>query len=190
MESSAPAAVVHNSLGLLNQSQVLHNGKHSSEQTNGLMDVVQPTYESTYQQEHELERLHSCVQRPPGGTFKHTDLAWDRHIRVKRMGSDPRSAVPVSVAYIPWSRVDDFVKGEEARTDAPCKFICQGVTSHKHGDLRFPRWNSFSDVIRCLCNMSLDHLSACSNVTRIKQDRAFLHLTVSSTMFVDPIIGV
>ena len=152
MGSSATAAVVEYCVGLHNESQVLH---HGDEQTNGLKDVVQPTYESAYQQVHkqELQRLESCVQRPQGGTFMHTDLTWDRHIRVKRKGFDPRTPVAVSVAYIPWARVEDFVKGEEARTDAPCKFICQGTTSHKDGDLMFPRWNSYTEVIRCLCNM-------------------------------------
>ena len=162
MGSSAPVTVVPYSAELHNQSSVLHHGKHASEQTRRIMHVVQTTYESTYQQvhAHEFERLRSCVQRPQGGTFMHTDLAWDRHIRVKQVGSDPRSAVHVSVAYIPWARVEDFVKGEEARVDAPCKFICQGVTSHKHGDLRFPRWNSYSDIIRCICNMSFHPLCA------------------------------
>lgn len=154
MGSFATAAVVHNYAGLHTQSQVLHNGNHGSEQTHALMHAVQPTYESTYQQVHkqELERLHSNVQRPEGGTFMHTDLAWDRHIRMKGRGSDSRPVL-VWVAYIPWSRVEDFLKGEEARTDAPCKFVCQGATSHKHGELLFPRWNSYSDVIRCFCNM-------------------------------------
>jgi hypothetical protein len=155
MGSSATAGVVNFCAGLHTQSEVLHNGNHGSEQSNEHMHVVQPTYESTYHEVHkqELERLHACVQRPDGGTFMHTDLMWDRHIRLKGKGSDPWTPTPISVAYIPWARVEDFVKGEEARTDAPCKFVCQGKTSRKQGELMFPRWNSYSEVIRCLCNM-------------------------------------
>ena len=34
---------------------------------------------------------------------------------------------PVLVAYIPWVRGHDFVKGEETRIDGPWKFVCQGA---------------------------------------------------------------
>ena len=97
-------------------------------------DGVQPTYESTYQEVHkqDLERIRSYVQRPEPGPFTHTDVTWDRLIRVKGRRSDPTPLV--SVAYIPWARVDDFVKGEEARSDGPCKFVCQGTTFNKQGE--------------------------------------------------------
>ena len=115
---------------------------------------VDPSYESIYLQAHkgELERLRSLVQIPHAGTFMHTDLTWTPHIRLKGRGSEPRTEASVSVAYIPWARVQDFVKGEEARTDAPCKFICQGISSNEKGKLMFPRWNSYSTILRCACN--------------------------------------
>ena len=59
---------------------------------------------------------------------------------------------PVSVAYIPWARVFDFVKGEEARTDGHYKFICWGIPSNQQGKLTFPRWNSYFAIMRCVCN--------------------------------------
>jgi hypothetical protein len=66
---------------------------------------------------------------------------------------------PVSVAYIPWSRVQDFLKGEEGRPDAPYKFVCQGTPSNQEGKLAFPLWNSYSAVIRCVCNTSRNFTS-------------------------------
>ena len=128
---------------------------------------MEPTYESCYEELHkaELDRIRSFVQTPDKGTFMHSDLAWTSHMRVKGRRTDTRSLAPVSVAYIPWARVEDFVKGEEARSDAPCKFICQGAPSHDRGKLKFPRWNSYSTVRRCVCNMQLVCSSACSSVT-------------------------
>ena len=135
---------------LLSQVHVVIDGNHGNEQSNRMPLGVDPSYESTYQEVHkqDLERLRNCVQKPEAGTFTHTDLLWASHIRMKGRKSDPRIPASVSVAYIPWGRVQDFVKGEEARTDGPCKFVCQGTTSNKEGGLMFPRWNNYSAVIR------------------------------------------
>jgi hypothetical protein len=150
METFVTDVVVHSCDGLHTQLQCLQNTNHGAEQSHGLMQIVQPSYESTYQEvhKHDLERLRNCVQKPEAGTFTHTDLLWASHIRMKGRKSDPRIPASVSVAYIPWGRVQDFVKGEEARTDGPCKFVCQGTTSNKEGGLMFPRWNNYSAVIR------------------------------------------
>ena len=83
----------------------------------------------------------------------HSDLTWTRQIRLKGRWADSRTETPVSVAYIPCARVQDFVRGKEARTNAPCKFVCQGIASNEHKKLMFPRWNSYSAIIRCACNM-------------------------------------
>ena len=117
--------------------------------------ALQPSYESTYQEVHkvEFERIRGLVQTPEPGTFTHKDLTWAIQIRAKGSGEGPRSHSEVSVAYIPWVRVPDFVKGEEARIDGPCKFICQGSPSTQQGKLTFPRWNSYSTVMRCVCNV-------------------------------------
>jgi hypothetical protein len=74
---------------------------------------------------------------------------------MKGRRADPRNADTVSVAYIPWARVEDFLKGEEARSDAPCKFVCQGTPTNEKGKLMFPRWNSYSAILRSVCNMHL-----------------------------------
>jgi hypothetical protein len=189
MGPSVTDAVVHSCQGLQTQMHSLQNGMLAEEQTHGLMQAMQPSYESTYQEVHkqDLERLRSCVQRPEPGTFMHTDLLWASHIRMKGRRSDPRTPASVSVAYIPWGRVQDFVKGEEARCDAPCKFVCQGTTSNKQGDLMFPRWNSYSAVVRCLCNMSFDQDCAFFNVTTFKQVHFLLDITLSVAIIVDAI---
>ena len=120
-----------------------------------------------YQEVHKADfhRICTVVQTPNIGTFMHTNLTWACHMRVKGRRADPRTLAPVSVAYIPWARVEDFVKGEEARTDAPCKFICQGTPTNEKGKLMFPRWNSYSTIFRLACNMHSDCDTACSNVT-------------------------
>lgn len=129
--------------------------------------ALQPSYQSTYQEAHkaDFERLLALVQTPEPGIFTHKDLKWATQIRTKGFRGAPRTHSPVSITYIPWVRVNDFVKGEEARIDGPCKFICQGSPSNQQGKLMFPRWNSYSTVMRCVCNMSFEFLSASSHVT-------------------------
>ena len=167
-------------------------GEHAADQTHGAKHGVQPSYESTYQEVHklELDRIRSSVQRPQSGFFMHSDLMWTSHNRVKGRRSDPRTPALVSLAYIPWARVQDFVKGEEARTDAPCRFICQGRTFNQQGELMFPRWNSYSAIIRYLCNMSFEEHCACCTVTSFRQIRSLLQITLSRTPFVDTIPNV
>ena len=143
------------------------HGKHATERTLRHPLAVDPSYESTYREAHkgEFQRLLSLVQRPQEGNFMHTDLSWARQTRLKGRRTDPRTPAAVSVAYIPWERVQDFLRGEEARPDAPCKFVCQGTLSKKQMKLTFPRWNSYSDVIRCVCNLQFQLHFACCNVT-------------------------
>lgn len=152
--------------GVLHSSTELHSAGHVTNQSMPL--ALNPSYESTYHETHkvEFERLHSLVQIPQAGTFMHNDLTWTRQMRMKGRGSDSRTQAPVSVAYIPWARVQDFVKGEEGRTDAPCKFVCQGIAKNEEGKLMFPRWNSYSVIIRCACNMRFElHCSSCHVTT-------------------------
>ena len=147
----------------------LENRNHGAPHTHGPSQCEGPSYGSTYQEVHskELERLRSCLQRPEPGSFMHADLQWASHMRVTGRRSDPRMPAEVSIAYIPWVRVTDFLKGEEARPDAPCKFVCQGKTSNKQGALMFPRWNCYSAVIKCLCNMSFDQNYAICTCYRV-----------------------
>lgn len=148
---------------------VIRDGDHATERTLRTPLAVDPSYESTYREAHkgEFQRLLSLVQRPQAGAFMHSDLSWARQIRLKGRRSDPRTHAATSVAYIPWARVQDFLKGEEARPDAPCKFVCQGTPSNIQGKLAFPRWNSYSDVIRCVCNMQFQfHFPRCNVTTQ------------------------
>ena len=128
---------------------------------------MQPLYESVYQETHKakFQRICTLVQTPSIGTFMHTDLTWACHVRVKGRRANPRTLAPVLVAYIHWARVEDFVKGEEARSDAPCKFVCQGTPTNEKGKLMFPRWNNYSAIFRSVCNMHSHCDTACSNVT-------------------------
>lgn len=158
------------SAGLPTEVHFCQDGDHATERIVGNNMLVDPSYESTYREVHkwEFQRLLSLVQNPQAGTFSHSDLSWAREIRLKGRRGDPKTHAAVSVAYIPWARVHDFLKGEEARPDAPCKFVCQGTPLNEQGKLAFPRWNSYSAVIRCVCNMQFLFHFACSNVTTMK----------------------
>ena len=134
----------------------------------------------------EFHRICTLVQTPNIGTFAHTHLTWARHVRVKGSKADPRTYAAVSVAYIPWARVGDFLKGEEARTDAPCKFVCQGTPTNEKGKLMFPRWNSYSAIFRFVCNMHSDCYTACYNVTLSCQISSLLYMTHTVTTCCGP----
>jgi hypothetical protein len=166
-------------------TEVLRHQDHGAQQTLSMPLAVHPSYESTYREVHkgEFERLMNLVQRPPDGNFTNTDLSWARQTRVKGRRSDPRTETTVSVAYIPWERVQNFVKGEEARSDAPCKFVCQGTPSNEQGKLAFPRLNSYSMVLRCVCNLQFEFHSACSHVTALKLRYDISYLTIPSIAF-------
>jgi hypothetical protein len=96
---------------------------------------MEPSFKTVYQEVHKAEfhRIHSLVQTPNTCTFMHTDLMWASHMRVKGRRADPKTVDIVLVAYIPWARVEDFVKDEEACSDAPCKFVCQGTPTNENG---------------------------------------------------------
>jgi len=135
--------------------QLIPHGKFVSQRPPRMSNGLEPSYESAYQEVHkaDFERLRSLLQSPEPGTFMHKDLMWAIQSRAKGRRDGCRTRAPVSVAYIPWIRVHDFVRGEEARIDGPCKFVCKGSPSNEQGKLKFPRWNSYSAVMRYVCNM-------------------------------------
>ena len=182
----SPVEVAVTDVGV--HSHVHVHGEQGSEPTLCLSQYMEPSYETVYQELHKAEfhRIRSLVQTPKIGTFMHTDLMWASHMRVKGRRADPRIADTVSVAYIPWARVDDFVKGEEARTDAPCKFICQGSPTNGKGKLMFPRWNNYSAILRCVCNMQKALQCACSNVTTSSYVTTLLYMTLTENTCCPP----
>ena len=182
MGSFVTHAVVTSPIGLHSEDHVTVHGEHVLEPTLRPPQHLEPSYESTYQEVHkaEIHRIRSLVQNPNIGTFMHTDVTWASHMHTKGRRTDPRLVAPVSVAYIPWARVEDFVKGEEARTDAPCKFICQGSPTNDKGRLLFPRWNNYSAVLRCARNMEDAFNCACSCVTIYCQGPTLLYIALTS----------
>jgi hypothetical protein len=183
MESFVTHALVTSPIGLHDEDHVSVHAEHVSEPMLRPPQHLEPSYESTYRELHkaEIDRIRSLVQTPHIGTFMHSDVTWATHMHTKGRRTDPRTLAPVSVAYIPWARVEDFVKGEEARTDAPCKFICQGTPTNAKGRLLFPRWNSYSSVIRCARNMQLVFHSQCSCVTICSHGPTLLYMALTST---------
>ena len=188
MGSFVTNAVVHSSTVVHSEDHVLACTLDASEPTLRPPPDLEPSYESTYQELHKAEiiRIRSLVQSPNMGTFMHSDLMWASHMRVKGRRTDPRTLAPVSVAYIPWARVEDFVKGEEARSDAPSKFVCQGVPSRDKGKLLFPRWNSYSDILRCACNMQFVFMRACYSVTQSCQVPTVFYMALTSITCCSP----
>ena len=120
----------------------------------------------------------------------HTNLTWARQIRLKGREIDSRAHAPVLVAYIPWAKIQDFVKGEEARIDGPCKFVCQGTPSNKHGKLTFPHWNNYSAIINCVCNKQIEFHYACCNVTTLKHVCGLHVMTLPSTNCCSPQVSL
>ena len=181
MGSFVTDAVLQSPTEVHGSVNVLEHGEHRLEPNLRPLQHMEPSYESAYQEVHkaEFDRICSLVQTPNTGPFMHTDLTWASHLRVKGRRTDPRNLVPVSVAYIPWARVDDFVKGEEARSDAPCKFVCQGTPTNLKGKLTFPRWNSYSAIIRYVCNMQFVFLSAFFDVTISCHISSLLYMTLT-----------
>jgi hypothetical protein len=168
---------------MLNGNHVSVHAEHVSEPMLRPPQHLEPSYESTYQevQKADILRIRSLVQTPNMGPFMHTDVTWANHMHTKGRRTNPRTLAPVSVAYIPWARVEDFVKGEEARSDAPCKFICQGTATNDKGKLLYPRWNSYSAVIRSVCNMHPVFHSACLCVTIYGQVPTLLYMALTPT---------
>ena len=188
MGSSLTNDVVHSPIVTCNEDHVPVHAEHAGDPTLRPPQHMEPSYESIYQELHkaDFQRIRSLVQTPNIGTFMHTDLTWESHMHTKGRRTDPRTNAPVSVAYIPWTRVEDFVKGEEARSDAPCKFVCQGAPSNDKGKLLFPRWNSYSAVMRCVCNMLVVFLNACSCVTICCQVPTLKHMALTWTNCCSP----
>lgn len=188
MGSFVTDVVVHSPIVMHSKNHILVHTEDAQEPTLRPPQHMEPSYESTYQDLHkaEIHRIRSLVQTPNIGIFMHTDLTWTSHVRVKGRRSDPRTLTPVSLAYIPWARVEDFVKGEEARSDAPCKFVCQGAPSHEKGTLLFPRWNSYSTALRSVCNMQILCYCACYIVTIYCQSPTLLYMPLTLSTCCSP----
>lgn len=68
--------------------------------------------------------LNQQVQDLSGkNVFSQTDLMWNEIRRLDKSVD--------RVALIPYSRLPDFIKGEEMNPDAPCKFIRRQMRSHE-----------------------------------------------------------
>jgi hypothetical protein len=162
-------------------SHVLVHGEHGSKPTFRPPQHMEPLYETIYQEVHKAEfyRIRSLIQTLNISTFIHTDLTWASHMRVKGRRADPKTLDTVWVAYIPWARVEDFVKGEEACSNAPCKFVCQGTPTNEKGKLMFPRWNNYFAILRCVCNVQLALQCACSYVTIFCHVFSLLYMTLT-----------
>ena len=148
-------AVVDSSAALHTDARLPPHEDVATQRPPPMPHCLDPSYQSTFLEAHkaDLQRLCGLVQTPEPGTFMHKDLTWTIRIRAKGRRDGPMTQNHVSVAYIPWVRVHDFVKGEEARLDGPCKFICRGTLSNQQGKLTFPRWNGYSADLRCVSNM-------------------------------------
>ena len=192
MGSFVRGDVLHSSTELHSARHVFGDGNQITKQSHCMPLDVDPSYESTYRDAHkgEFDRLRRELQIPKAGTFIHSDLTWRRDIRLKRIGPGSRTEAPVSVAYIPWERVQDFVKGEEARIDGPCKFVCQGIASNKEGKLVFPRWNNYSAIIRFVCNMQTEIHCAPCNVTPLTDVCGMWLMTLSNTTCSSPQVSL
>ena len=95
---------------------LLADGHPTSNQAHCTLRGLELSYESTYQEVHKanFEQLRGLLHTPEPYTFMHMDLMWATQVGAKGRRHGSTTHAPVSVAYIPWARVHDFVKGEEA----------------------------------------------------------------------------
>jgi hypothetical protein len=64
-----------------------------------------------------FDKLKAIVQDPPLGPFKKNDLMWLPHLT-----SGHGLYREAEIAMIPWSRLEDFVEGEQNNPNYPFKF--------------------------------------------------------------------
>ena len=83
--------------------------------TTSYVCALEPSYESTYQEVHkaDFERLRGLVQTPEPRSFTHKGSDVGNPDPREGFTDGPMTHAPLLVAYIPWVRVHDFVKGEE-----------------------------------------------------------------------------
>lgn len=104
-----------------------------------------------------LRRMRDALQSPPPGPFTWKDIHWnlevDKEVQCNDDGDDDNGALSKKesklVAYIPWDRVEDFVKGEESgRKDVETTFVRDKRDPTNVGEKTHFRWNRLIDLQR------------------------------------------
>lgn len=81
------------------------------------------------------DMLSVPVQDPPYAEFSAIHLNWVK-VEGGRQGGD-------DIALIPFSRVDDFVKGESSNPDCPANFRVESRRKRPEGSLSKPRVDAY-----------------------------------------------
>lgn len=79
--------------------------------------------------------LNLPVQDPPYSEFSAAHINWFK-VEGGRQGGD-------DIALIPFSRVDDFVKGESSNADCPASFRVESRRKRPEGSLTRPRVDGY-----------------------------------------------
>ena len=129
--------VVKSCVASHNDVHLLADGHPTSNQAHCTFYGLEPSYKSTYQEVHkaDFEWLRGLVQTPKSYSFMHMDLTWATQIRAKGRRDSPKNHAPISVLYIPWARMHDFVKGEEALVPASLSVMAFHQTNNSGGAL-------------------------------------------------------
>ncbi|XP_031372668.1 uncharacterized protein LOC116187844 isoform X1 [Punica granatum] len=90
------------------------------------------------------EILNLPVQEPPSAEFSAADIKWVK-VEGGRLGGD-------NVALIPFSRVDDFVKGESANAECPANFRIESRRKRCEGSISKPRVDGYLEHTLYWCS--------------------------------------
>ena len=94
-------------------------------------------------QKNLIERLRDSTQHPPSGPFRFQDLVWTPHVSSRNGRYNTHD-----YAVIQWTRLADFVLGEQTNEVFPCKFTKDIFHQNYPNSLRNPRANSVAMAIR------------------------------------------
>jgi hypothetical protein len=92
-----------------------------------------------------ITTLENVVQTPPNGPFDHENLLWEIIIRHTRM---QQGLCLVEVAFIPTTRILDFIASEKGKDGGQCHFLCKTHIIHLDNDLQQLRINSAFEFSR------------------------------------------
>ena len=85
------------------------------------------------------------VQSPPIGSFDAAKLQWEAR-------ADPREKYQaLFIAYIPWERTQDFIEGENNRSNAPTNFKVEWTKNRKPNTLKRPNEDSYLRLTGYVC---------------------------------------
>ncbi|PIA42565.1 hypothetical protein AQUCO_02000185v1 [Aquilegia coerulea] len=99
--------------------------------------------------------LNLPVQDPPCAEFSSAHINWVK-VEGGRQGGD-------DIALIPFSRVDDFVKGESANSECPARFRIESRRKRSEGSVSKPRVDGYLEYTLYWCSYGPEDYRDCES---------------------------